>query len=192
MGSPAPSSPTSYRAYTENEDWANFWSWGRRQRRMDCRLHTHSSSSFSKLRSTDGGLPQDFWQEHRPWIWTSAAVGPQTQTRSLVAAWTMDINTDPGCSRTLDPDITLGGSKVHDINMASVRGTDSEHPFGCWSSSQPGVAAWTTDTNVASCGITDHGGLSRRSNLESEPYHISGLRCCSEPGQSCWQRVQSA
>lgn len=45
--------------------------------------------------------------------------------------WAVHINTHPGCNRTLDPDMALGGSKAHDINMASVRGTDCEHPLGC-------------------------------------------------------------
>lgn len=35
-----------------------------------------------------------------------------------MAIWTMDINIDLGCSRALDPDVALKGSKNLDIFMA--------------------------------------------------------------------------
>lgn len=49
-------------------------------------------------------------------------------------------------------------------------------------SSRPGVIAWTTDTNMASVGIMDHGGPSRRFSPESEPFFILGLCHCPELG----------
>lgn len=44
--------------------------------------------------------------------------------------------------------------------------------------------AWTTDNNTTSCGVLDHGGPLRESNPESEPFLISGLHLCPDPGPS--------
>lgn len=39
--------------------------------------------------------------------------------------------------------------------------TDDICPHGSQASMQSGAAAWTTDTNMASCGISGHSGPSR-------------------------------
>lgn len=74
-----------------------------------------------------------------------------------VAGHAIHINMDPG------------GSKVH-ITKVSVSGIDHillhESPVLSW----PGAAVWITDTNMASCAITGHGGLLRSPNPESEPF----------------------
>ncbi|KAL6089692.1 hypothetical protein STEG23_026103 [Scotinomys teguina] len=44
----------------------------------------------------------------------------QSHSQSSVVTGATDINTDPGCSRTLDPDTALGFSSVWDISMAPV------------------------------------------------------------------------
>lgn len=71
-------------------------------------------------------------------------------------------------------------AKPEDISKSSVS-TDCLHPRGSQASSWPGAAAQTTDTNMASGDIMDHGGPSRRSNPETELFLISGLPRCIEP-----------
>lgn len=36
--------------------------------------------------------------------------------------WAMDINTESGCSRTSDPDVTLGGSSMVLLDIIMVLG----------------------------------------------------------------------
>lgn len=57
--------------------------------------------------------------------------------------------------------------------MSSVSSTNLEDPHGTWASSWSWIAAWTTDSNMASSGVTDHSGPSRRSDPETEPFIIS-------------------
>lgn len=61
-------------------------------------------------------------------------------------------------------------------------GTDLVCPQWSQASSWPGATAWTTNFNIASCGIADHGGPLRRSTPEGEPFHILDLCCCPELG----------
>ena len=61
------------------------------------------------------------------------------------------------------------------ITKASDSSIDLIGPHGSQVLSGPGAAAWTTDTNMASGGIMDHGGPSRRSNPDIELFLISGL-----------------
>ena len=45
----------------------------------------------------------------------------QASMQPLVAAWATDINTDPGCGRTMDPDMVLGSSPgIQKLERAKV------------------------------------------------------------------------
>lgn len=59
-------------------------------------------------------------------------------------------------------------SKPVDFTKASVSSTECICPHVSQTSSQPGAASWTKDTNMASGGISDNCGPSQRSILESE------------------------
>lgn len=65
---------------------------------------------------------------------------------------------------------TPEAAKSKDMAKASVSGTDRILLLCSLVLLWPGAAAWVTDTNIASCGITGHGGLLRRSHPESEPF----------------------
>lgn len=73
-------------------------------------------------------------------------------------------------------------TKPKGITKALGSGTDLVCPQWSQASSWPGAAACTTNTNMASYGIADHGGPLRRSTQEGEPFHILGLCCCPELG----------
>ena len=53
--------------------------------------------------------PQGLWWQSRPW----------TCPWPLVVIWATDIDTDPSCSRTMEPDMVLGDSSGQDLTMAS-------------------------------------------------------------------------
>lgn len=67
--------------------------------------------------------------------------------------------------------------------------TDCMHPHGSQVSSWSGAAAWTTNTNMASGGITGHGSPSRRSNPEREPFLILASIVAQSQGHptAMWQ-----
>lgn len=48
---------------------------------------------------------------HRQWHGLSWQHRPQIRACSLMVTWTMNINTDPSCSRASDPDMALRSSK---------------------------------------------------------------------------------
>lgn len=55
---------------------------------------------------------------------------PQTFTWSLMITRALDINVDPSCSKTMEPDTVLGGSLGPDIPMASGGSTSHSGQFG--------------------------------------------------------------
>lgn len=71
---------------------------------------------------------------------------------------------------------------TNDITKTSSTYTDGVHPHRFQASLWSGAPAWTTDTNTALGGITDHDGPLRRSNPESEPFLIVGFYCGPESG----------
>lgn len=74
------------------------------------------------------------------------------------------------------------GAKPENFTKASRSSTDCVSPHVSQALLQPGTAAWTTNSNMASCGITDHSGYSRGLNPKSESFLILGLCHCLEPG----------
>lgn len=82
------------------------------------------------------------------------------QPRPLTSAWpwvviqTMDINIDPSCNRTKEPDTALSGSLGQDVTMASG-GSHSDqccppsHALQPWTSTWSQAAAQTTDIQTA-------------------------------------------
>lgn len=117
----------------------------------------------------------------------------QTSTQPLVTSGPLTHSWPSAATRTMSLDVASHGYTCHSHQHGSLRlkspralGSDTDLVCPQWSqaSSWPGAAAWTTNTNIASCGIADHGGPSRRSTLECEPFHILGLCCCPELGGS--------
>lgn len=60
-------------------------------------------------------------------------------------------------------------------------------PHGSQASLQPGTAAWTTVTIIASGGIMDQDDPARNFNPKIETFLILGLRECPKPGAICSQ-----
>lgn len=134
-------------------------------------------------------------------MWLQAVAQIKDMAWPLMVTW---ITTDSGCSRTSDPDMSPpwqhrpehhhgprrqrrpfttvllpAAARPINIDIASVSSTVHECSHGSQASSQPRAAAWNTDTNMASGGIMNQGGPSRKYNPEREPFLISGLHHCS-------------
>lgn len=96
-------------------------------------------------------------------------------SRPSVASWDTSLDM---VTRITQGSMVPEAAKPRDITKASDSGTDCIHPHGSLVSLLPGASAWTKVTYMASSGS------SRRSSPESEPFLISGLCCCPEPGES--------
>lgn len=55
---------------------------------------------------------------HRHQLWLIHR--PRTSTWPLVVTWALDVDTDPDCSRIMDPDVVLGDSTDPVITMVSL------------------------------------------------------------------------
>ena len=53
----------------------------------------------------------------RGWVSLLGLLMFQASMWPLVSPWAMDINTDPGCSRTIDPDMFLSRSPGPNVTM---------------------------------------------------------------------------
>lgn len=135
---------------------------------------------------------------------------PWASSLTLVVIWTIDINMAVGHIRTLatartvtlkhglrwlhmplTPAWRIQTAEPEDISKALDSSTDHVGSYGSQASSLSGEAAWTSNTNIASCAILDHTGPLRRSNPEDECCLTSGLHCCPEPGgTAAWQQLQ--
>lgn len=51
-------------------------------------------------------------------MWLMVTARPQASVWPLLTTQVMDINTDPGCGRNVDPDKVLGSSLAPDVIMA--------------------------------------------------------------------------
>lgn len=76
----------------------------------------------------------------------------------------------------------LKAVKHEDITKASVSSKDHMCPPGSQASSRRGAVAWITGTGMASRGIKDHIGTSRRPVPESKPFLLSGSVVAQSPG----------
>lgn len=65
------------------------------------------------------GYKYGAWWQPGPWksTWLQMAAQTTDITWPLLVTWTLDINTDPSCTRALDPDMAL--SKNQDITIDS-------------------------------------------------------------------------
>lgn len=52
-------------------------------------------------------------------MWSQEAAQTEIYTRSLVVTWVRDVDTDPCCSKAMDPDMALSGSKGCDFTIGS-------------------------------------------------------------------------
>lgn len=101
-----------------------------------------ASLMFIDNGSMDNGLLHGFWWQHRPWTWPLKQPEPRTSTWLQAAAktrdicwlsaatWAMGINTEPGYSKTLESDMTLGSSTDMNITVASGGSTGHPHQPG--------------------------------------------------------------
>ena len=111
-----------------------------------------------------------------------ASGGPQTPTQPMVAVWSMNINMALRQQyRSHTSTRFLEVAQALEINKVS----SSSCPYEPEASTWPGAVAWTTDTNMAS------GGLSRRFNLKNKRSSFWISCHCSQVGQLCGWAVCS-
>lgn len=143
-------------------------------------INKASDGSTGQLHQNDPQSPKtlngfrSFNQQHRTW----------TSSGPLVATQATDINADPNCSRTSNPDKAFSNSMDLSITIASgaARATQS---------SKASVEAQTTDINTGSHCSTNHRHPPLRAHVHKCPIRttnpLMGLNVASggNTGHSC-------